>query len=209
MKKSLILYHRCPHCGFVSLAPAHFLPRASERERYLLHHNDESNAGYRAFLGSFLDRSFLPYVPRGGLVLDYGSGPAPMLASMIKGHGYRCDIHDPLFANTRLWRRRFYDAILLHEVIEHVKKPAKSLTFLVERTKAGGIIAIRTRFLPESLEAFPSWWYRMDPTHRSFFTPACLESFFLRKGCSLLKLEEPDIIIFRKGEIPAQAPFAD
>ena len=208
-KKSARMYHRCDRCGFISLASRHFLSPADEKARYLLHKNDESNAGYLDFLRLFLRSALIPYKKPGSLVLDFGSGPSPQLAKMAAAIGYRCDLYDPIFAKTRSWRQRDYDAILLHEVIEHLRRPSNVLSLLTARIKTGGVLAIRTRFLPGITGDFSSWWYRMDPTHVSFFTPASLTDFFSPKGFSLISLQEPDIIIFRNEGNPSQPQSAD
>jgi len=208
-KKSVSMYHRCDHCGFISIASRHHLSPADEKARYLLHKNEESNAGYLGFLRHFLQSALIPYKRQGSLVLDFGSGPSPLLAKIAAIIGYRCDLYDPIFAKTRSWRQRDYDAILLHEVVEHMRHPSAVFSLLTARIKAGGILAIRTRFLPGSIDDFSSWWYRMDPTHVSFFTPACLTEFFSLKGYSLISLQKPDIIIFRNEGNPSRAQVAD
>lgn len=196
-KKSTLAYHRCERCGFICLGKQHLVTQAEEKARYLLHRNDMSNPGYVAFLRSFIMKAVAPFKAPGCLVLDFGSGPAPVLAAMLEEAGYRCDLYDPVFAKTRAWRKRRYDAILLHEVAEHMRSPGTSLAFLATRVDEGGIIAIRTRFLPESMEDFGSWWYRMDPTHVSFYTVRCLVEYFTARGFSLLSSSAPDIIVFK------------
>jgi len=208
-KKSVFMYYRCDHCGFISIASRHQLTAADEKARYLLHKNDASNAGYLDFLRDFLKSALLPYTKPGSLVLDFGSGPSPQLATMAAALGYRCDIYDPIFAKTRSWRRRDYDAILLHEVVEHLRRPSEALSRLAARVRTGGVLAIRTRFLPGSAKDFSSWWYRMDPTHVSFYTPACLSGFFSIKGYSPVSLQEPDIIIFRNEGIRSRTQIDD
>ena len=200
-KKSSQTYYRCGRCGFVRLAPRHRITKADEKARYLLHRNDASNGGYVSFLESFVSTALSPYLKPGAQLLDFGSGPSPspLLAKRLLDLGYRCDSYDPIFLKTRSWRKRSYDAILLHEVAEHLWNPQAAFSSLVERLKAGGIIAIRTQFIPPSTESFRSWWYRMDPTHVSFYTPRCLSDFFWTKGFTLLTLAEPDIILFKKG----------
>jgi len=196
-KKSTLAYHRCGRCGFISLGEQHFVTQAEEKARYLLHRNDVSNSGYVAFLRSFIMKAITPFKAPGCLVLDFGSGPAPVLARMLEEAGYRCDMHDPVFAKTRLWKKRRYDAILLHEVAEHMRSPGTMLAILTTLVDKGGIIAIRTRFLPESMEDFGSWWYRMDPTHVSFYTVRCLVDYFAARGFSLLSMYAPDIVVFQ------------
>lgn len=208
-RKSALGYHRCRSCGFIGLANAHFPSRAGEKARYLLHQNNSLNSGYMEFLRFFLDEALVPYKKPGSLVLDYGSGPSPMLAQIAGSLDYRCDFYDPIFAKTRLWRKKSYDAILLHEVMEHVRNPSALLSFLAGHTARGGILAIRTRFLPAAVDDFTFWWYRMDPTHVSFFTPGSLTGLMTKKGFSLAALREPDIIVFRKVENPFNPIIAD
>ena len=107
----------------------------------------------------------------------------------------------PAFAKTRLWKKRKYSAVLLHEVAEHLKNPKETFAGIVSLLEPGGIIAIRTRFLPQNEGDLKSWWYRMDPTHVSFFEPRSLISFFGQKGFSTLCCIYPDMIVF--GEIAA------
>jgi len=201
-KKTALCYHRCGYCGFVFLADRHIVSRAQEKTRYLLHRNDPPSPGYTDFLRAFLAQALLPYKDPGSRILDFGSGPAPVLAEMLKALGYVCDRYDPIFARTRSWRRRSYDAILLHEVAEHIRSPGSVYSTLAGLIVPGGIIALRTRFLPSSMDEFPGWWYRMDPTHIGFYTAECLTRYFERKGFSLLALARPDIIVFRKEDAP-------
>ncbi|HWR11477.1 MAG TPA: class I SAM-dependent methyltransferase [Rectinemataceae bacterium] len=205
-KKNSLTYYRCGHCGFVRLAPRHGVPRSTEKERYLLHRNDASNTGYLGFLRFFMEKALMPYKKPGCHVLDFGSGPAPVLAEELEARGYRCDLYDPFFAKTRRWRNRVYDAILLHEVAEHIRDPGSTFSMLAAHVNENGIIAIRTRFLPKSIEDFASWWYRMDLTHVSFFTQRSLIDFFEARGFRTLLVIEPDIIVFLKNPAGFRRP---
>lgn len=197
--KTPLTYYRCGQCGYTSLAWRDLPGASAEKSRYLLHRNDSSNSGYLDFLSSFLDAALLPYVKPGGRVLDFGSGPSPLLAGMLAERGYRCDIYDRIFARTRRWKTRIYDAILLHEVAEHLRDPQASFSGLIPRVAPGGIVAIRTRFLPDSAEEFSDWWYRMDKTHMSFFTASGLAAYFESRGFFTLIRKNQDIIVFKEG----------
>jgi len=192
---SMIGYRRCEDCGFIGMEPSDRLSPIEEKARYLLHRNDAANKGYMEFLHVFIDKALTPFKKPCARILDFGSGSSPVLAEMTADLGYGCDIYDPFFARTRSWKNRFYEAILLHEVAEHLRDPGNVFSTLAERVAAGGIIAIRTRFLPETSEGFQNWWYRMDRTHVSFFTPSCLAKFFESRGFTILLLEKPDIIV--------------
>lgn len=197
-RKTSRRYYRCESCGFVALAPSQRPAAAAAKARYLLHDNDPEDKGYREFVSAFASHAVMPYIAPGALALDFGSGPRPLLASLLSASGCRCDLYDPHFAKTRAWRKRTYDAIALHEVAEHLANPGATLDFLAERVAQGGIIAIRTRFLADQGQDFAQWWYRMDPTHLSFYTPSSLERFFAERGFALASLEAPDTIVFRK-----------
>jgi hypothetical protein len=197
-RKTSRRYYRCESCGFVALAPGQRPTAAAAKARYLLHDNDPEDKGYREFVSAFANRALIPHIAPGARVLDFGSGPRPLLAPLLSDLGYRCDLYDPLFAKTRAWRKRTYDAIALHEVAEHLAHPGAALDFLARRVAPGGVIAIRTRFLADQWLDFDQWWYRMDPTHLSFYTPVSLERFFAERGFALASLEAPDTIVFRK-----------
>lgn len=197
-KKAARTYLRCGACGFVGLARGHFPSREEEKTRYLLHKNSANDLGYLDFLKSFIESTILPYAIPGGKILDYGSGPRPVLSEILARLGYECDIYDPIFAKTRLWKSRRYSAVLLHEVAEHLHDPKDSFESLAGLVVPGGIIAIRTRFLPLDAGDLKSWWYRMDSTHVSFFSPRSLALFFEQKGFSTLYCRYPDMIVFRK-----------
>ncbi len=188
-------YSRCRDCGYIGLDPARFPSRDEEEQRYLLHRNSPLDSGYVAYLQRFIDIALLPYVDPGAYILDFGSGPSPVLSSMIQSSGLECDSYDPIFMPGVLWRDAIYDAIVLHEVVEHLHDPGQALPGLIPCLKPGGIIAIRTRFPPVEDGAFLAWWYRMDPTHVGFFTLASLEKLFAPHGFHVTAYMQPDIIV--------------
>jgi hypothetical protein len=197
-RKTSSRYYRCETCGFIALAPGERPAAAAAKARYLLHDNDPEDKGYREFVSGFVCRAIIPNAAPGARILDFGSGPRPLLATLLFERGFSCDLYDPNFARTRAWRRRTYDVVVLHEVAEHLANPGVTLAFLAERVAPGGAIAIRTRFPPTRDQDFAQWWYRMDPTHVSFYTPGSLARFFANRGFAHALLEEPDTIVFRK-----------
>jgi hypothetical protein len=196
-KKGAREYFRCLACGFTRLSPRFKLSQGEEKKRYLLHRNALSDKGYADFLAVFLEKAIKPFARPGARILDFGSGPEPALSAILEESGYPCDRYDPFFARTRLWKTRSYDLIALHEVVEHLWQPAEVFKRLIPRLAPGGAISIRTRFLPARPEDFASWWYRMDPTHVSFFTIDSLFAFFSPQGLAASKISPPDIAVFR------------
>lgn len=189
-------YERCPACGYVGLLRRSFPSREAERARYLAHRNDPAEPGYRGFLEAFLDR----VLPRGldpaTRILDFGSGPRPALVELLRGRGFSAvEAYDPCFAPGSSWRRRSYGLVLVHEVAEHLREPGRSLRALAGRLVPGGLLAVRTRFLPGSAEAFAAWWYREDETHLGFFAPESLRALAASAGLGLRTLEAPDLAV--------------
>lgn len=193
-----VSYLFCPACGYIGLAPSHFLTEIEEVQRYLLHRNSASDKGYLAYLKCFIEQALAPYVPRGSRVLDFGSGPSPVLFSELVSVGFKCKNYDPFFNPGLSWKTKHYHAIVLHEVVEHLRDPRNTLLGLVPLLEPDGILAIRSRFSPSTLDAFHSWWYKMDSTHVGFFTPASLEKLLIPAGFHTVTCIQPDIIVFRR-----------
>ncbi|HUW39857.1 MAG TPA: class I SAM-dependent methyltransferase [Rectinemataceae bacterium] len=191
-------YLRCGDCGYIALARRFFPSRESEEARYRLHRNDPAEPGYRAFLGTFIERAVEPFLERGASVLDFGSGPVNSLSLLLAERGWAATSYDPYFAPGGAWRRRGWGAIALHEVAEHLRQPGRTFAALARLLLPGGILAIRTRFAPDSLEAFESWWYRRDLTHLGFYRPRSFRCLAGALGLELVLLESPDLAVLRK-----------
>ena len=92
-----ILYHRCSNCGFVYLDEKHYLSSDKEKKRYLLHDNTLQNKGYVKMLEEFIEKTVVAYVKVGERVLDYGSGPEPVLAELLRRRKFNVEIYDKYF----------------------------------------------------------------------------------------------------------------
>jgi len=171
-------YFRCPRCSYVYL-DRNLLPTPEEEKaRYLLHRNDPEDPGYRSYL-------VLPFAPPEGRILDFGSGPVPVLARLLSDRGYRVSAYDPFFAPDRTARTGPFDLIALHEVAEHLARPYFELARIARALAPGGRLAIRTRFAPEDPGDFRTWWYREDPTHVGFFGSRSFAALAGRLGMSV------------------------
>lgn len=191
-------YGDCPECGYLGLARRHFPSRADEAARYRLHRNAPREPGYRSYLLHFVETALESRLEAGARILDFGSGPEPALSLLLRERGYKAQAYDRYFAHSRAWRRASWDAIVLHEVAEHLRSPREELGYLAARLEPGGILALRTRFAPEEERRFASWWYRRDSTHLGFFRPRSLEFASASLGLEPVLLEEPDIAVFRR-----------
>jgi SAM-dependent methyltransferase len=121
-----------------------------------------------------LSRIFKPlqeYVPPPATGLDFGSGPGPTLAAMCQEAGYDIKIFDPFYApNPDIWNA-MYDFITCTEVVEHMRRPGKTLFQIWDMLRPDGWLGIMTKLII-SREAFVNWHYIRDPTHICFFSRA-------------------------------------
>lgn len=151
----------------VALNPAFFLEPEREKAEYDLHRNDPADPRYRAFLARSLDEVVRRVAPpaRG---LDFGCGPGPALAAMVREAGYVVDLYDPFYADDRAVFERRYAFITCTEVVEHFAHPRRELERLWRMLEPGAPLVIQTgRVLDDA--RFRTWRYRQDPTHIRFF----------------------------------------
>ncbi len=188
-------YWRCNTCAATFLDPRQLPDRATEHRRYRLHRNDPDDARYRAFL-SRLATPLLARLPAGLLGLDYGCGPGPALAVMLREAGHTMAIYDPLFFNDPSALTGQYDFITCTEVMEHFHHPAKELARLNQLLTAGGWLGVMTMFLTDD-DAFPQWHYRRDPTHVVFYQAATFEIIARRRGWQC-EIPGPNIALLHK-----------
>ncbi|HOX17543.1 MAG TPA: class I SAM-dependent methyltransferase [Spirochaetales bacterium] len=200
-----VAWFRCPRCGQVRVEPSAVPGPEAAAARYRLHRNDPAEPGYRAFLETFVDRALAPFAAPPARVLDFGSGPAPALALLLRERGYDAEAWDPLFAPDRRALTGPFVLVAVHEVLEHVPYPYRLLSTLARKLAPGGSIAVRTRFPPERPEDFARWWYKEDPTHIGFFGPLAFEALSRRLGADLALLEAPDLAVLRFSAEAGQA----
>lgn len=160
-------YFRCPTCGARFLDPAQHPTRDVERATYLRHENDPDDPGYRRFLAKLADPlSTRLSGPAQGL--DYGCGPGPALAAILREAGHDVAVYDPFFAPDPAPLSRVYDFVTCTEVVEHFHHPARDFARLRDLVRPGGWLAIMTCFQTDD-SRFVNWHYRMDPTHVVFY----------------------------------------
>ncbi len=172
-------YLRCQRCNATLLA-ANELPDADfEYARYLCHQNDPADPGYRRFLSRLAD-PLCKRLPSEASGLDYGCGPGPALASMLREAGHPMRLYDPFFYKDLTALQQTYDFITCTEVFEHFHHPAFELNRLNTLLRPGGCLGIMTCFQTRD-DQFATWHYRRDETHVTFYreeTFRCLASDF-------------------------------
>lgn len=195
LKNGRVFYH-CSNCGFSGLDPAFFLSASEEKSRYDLHENSINDPGYVAMFEKFINFAITPYKVK--TILDYGSGPGPVLAELLSRKNYDVSIYDPFYADSNFADFSF-DMVCSTEVFEHFNKPMEEIGKIVKLVKPGGYIAIMTRFRP-AIDKFKSWFYKDDTTHVSFYSPKTFE--FIAKQFSLEIIEHDSfqtILLKKKG----------
>ncbi|MDN6318471.1 MAG: class I SAM-dependent methyltransferase [Marinobacter sp.] len=166
-----------------------------ERAIYDLHNNDSADPGYRAFLGKLV----LPMLDRirpGALGLDFGCGPGPALAEMLRDAGMGMVVYDPLYHPEPSALERQYDFITCTEVVEHLHQPAEVFRQLDGLLKPGGWLGVMTCFQTRD-DRFDHWHYRRDPTHVVFYREVTLAVIARRFDWTMV-VPGKDVAIFQK-----------
>jgi SAM-dependent methyltransferase len=169
-----------------------------EMSRYDLHENTIDNKGYLNFLDRFY-KVISNIVSKGSTGLDFGSGPAPVLAGLFIKRGYNISVYDVYYAPDRSVLNKKYDFITIVEVLEHLKNPGKELRMLWDCLNPGGVIGIMTKFLPVKKDEFSSWSYKNDQTHICFYSEMVF-SWISNQFNSKLVFPADDIVLMFKAK---------
>lgn len=180
--------------------PAQRPPAADEYAHYLHHENDPGDPRYRRFLSKLAD-PLLARLPPGSQGLDYGCGPGPALAAMLREAGHEVALYDPFFVPDPSPLAGTYDFVTCTEVAEHFHDPATDFERLRALVRAGGWLAIMTCFQTDDAR-FADWHYRKDPTHVVFYRATTFRHLARRWRWSC---ESPakDVVLMRRPETSA------
>jgi hypothetical protein len=187
--------HECPHCGlrFVP-ATAHLSPD-QEAARYRLHQNSLNDAGYVRFLGTAVE-SVRKHVPAGGRLLDYGSGPAPVLAELLTREQYRVAVYDCFFAPDTDLSQPF-DAVVSTETFEHFREPRAELNRITGLLRPGGVLVVMTALWKPGCD-FARWHYANDATHIVFYSLETFRFIAAAWGLTLVETNGTNLVVLRR-----------
>jgi len=160
-------YWRCGDCALRFLQADQLPTPNEELNHYQLHNNDPNDNGYRNFLQR-LAEPLLQRLPANSHGLDYGCGPGPALAQLLREAGHDVKLYDPLFARDEFVLQQRYDFITCTEAVEHFHHPAATFERLTGMLKQASWLAVMTS-LQHDDERFADWHYRRDPTHVCFY----------------------------------------
>ncbi len=166
-------YLICKQCELVFVPPQFFLSREEEKSVYDFHQNDVYDPHYRQFLNR-LAAPLLDRLQGPSCGLDFGCGPGPALAAMLREAGHTLTVYDPFYAADPHALQQTYDFITATEVFEHLCRPGRVIRQLWDCLQPGGWLGVMTKRyqLPGD---FPDWFYVRDPTHVAFFADRTFE----------------------------------
>jgi hypothetical protein len=147
---------------------------------------------------TLITEAILPIINPGEPILDYGSGPGPVLAQLLQEKKFRTTCYDPYFANNLDWQKEKYQLITMTEVIEHISDPLVELKKLLPFLLQNGYLLVTTYFHPEDDHEFLKWWYRSDQTHITFYTPQTMTVLAELAGLKLVYAKGKDRVLFQK-----------
>ena len=186
-------YHCCNVCSLLFVPTEFHVSPESEKERYEEHNNDPNDIRYR----QFLERIAPPIRARfkvGKKGLDFGCGPTPLLAEILREDGFEMEVYDPFYAPDKSILEGKFDFVVSTEVFEHLKNPLREFKRLFRMLNDGGVLAIMTRLYNDSTD-FKTWHYKNDRTHICFYS---IETFdWLSKHLDVDYTQiEHDIFVF-------------
>jgi len=190
-------YH-CRPCELIFKDEEAIVSTESELKVYRQHNNTEENLGYVAMFQDFIDKTIMPHKAEIETVLDFGSGPNPVLAGILKREGFQTDYYDKFFAPEKVYEGKRYDLITSTEVIEHIADIQGVMQLFSEHLNPGGYLALMTQFHDNSPQQYLKWWYRRDPTHIVFYRPKSFEKVADKFGLTLRYHDDKKIVLLQK-----------
>ena len=197
-KQFNIKYYRCPHCEFLFMDKKAMISFKAERAVYDTHENSIENQGYVDMFKNFIDKCVLPF-KKSGQLLDFGSGPEPVLIQVLnRDYTFETGHYDLHYAPEKVYEGKLYDVIVSTEVVEHISDPLPAFKMLIGHLKPKGIFAFMTLYHFNDDEHFSDWWYRRDETHISFYTLKTLEFIAKECGCDIVFTDNKRLTTFKK-----------
>lgn len=189
-------YNQCNACSLVFVS-SEFLPTLIvERAEYDLHENSDDDQGYRAFLQRALS-PLIPLINPNDSALDFGCGPSPVLANMLKASGLSAvDTFDIFYNPDKRVFNKQYNIITCTEAIEHFHTPSREWNYFLSMLMPGGLLVIMTKRVIDKA-AFARWHYKNDKTHVSFFSEATFHFLGERDGFTV-EFPSNDVVLLKK-----------
>ncbi len=186
-------FFRCLNCDAILRIEEKLADSVKEKIRYEKHQNSKENQGYLNFLSPVFNYIVQNISPT-SIGLDYGCGPNPVLANLLKDKGYSLNLYDPFFYTDAHVLGMEYDFIICTEVVEHFHNPYQEFERLSKLLNREGILLIMTELHLPALD-FKNWYYKNDFTHVVFYSEKTFAFIAKHFGFEVLELKERLIIL--------------
>ncbi|MFP4213226.1 MAG: class I SAM-dependent methyltransferase [Desulfohalobiaceae bacterium] len=200
-------YWRCENCLATYLDSSQLPGPGHELQRYCEHNNDPQDPSYRKFLNK-LARPLLQRLRPGSRGLDFGCGPGPGLAWILREAGHWVRLYDPFFYPQETLLQQSYDFVACCEVVEHLHQPYQEFCLLRNLLQPGGWLGIMTSFQTQD-ENFACWRYRQDPTHVVFYKQETFQVLARLLGLECHVPRKNVVLLQRPWEDPKPASLAE
>lgn len=193
--------YACPRCELRFVPEPWQVTPERERARYELHRNSLTDEGYIRFLQpviACLLRHFRPGGETGTIlpparILDFGSGPTPVLVELLRREGFNAVGYDPCFDSGADLSQPF-DAVVSTETFEHFRRPREELERIAGLLRPGGLLVVRTA-LWQPGQDFRTWHYANDETHIVFYSEATFRYIASTWGLRICETNGKDLIV--------------
>lgn len=192
-----VTHSHCKNCGFIYKNKEFHLNLDTEFENYKMHNNSFQSEGYVNIFINLLNDYIKP-LNITGKVLEFGSGPGPVLKELLLREGYDVFDFDPFFNKNLKYLKHKYQLITSTEVVEHFTDPLKEFKHLSGLLEKDGYLLLMTRLRTMEADEFITWWYRRDLTHIAFYSIKTFEEIAKLFKLKIVKTNDINIIIFQK-----------
>jgi len=191
-------FFHCKKCEFIFKNKLNYVNETDELKQYQNHNNTMESRGYVEMFEKFIDATIKEYLEDINDVLEFGSGPGPVLSELLKQRNLNVDIYDKYFSPQKVYENKKYDLITSTEVLEHIENPVDIFNFFAKHIKKDSYLAIMTQFHTDNEDDFKKWWYKNDPTHICFFRPHSFEVLASMSGFKVIKHDSKKSVLFQK-----------
>lgn len=169
-----------------------------EKAIYDLHENKVDDAGYRKFLSRLAD-PLIEFLEPNSQGLDFGCGPGPALAEILKEKGFSMNLYDLFYFPDANVLETKYDFITSTEVVEHIKNSNALFDKFDSLLKKNGVLGLMTKLVFDQ-KAFSTWHYKNDQTHIRFYSKETFQ-WLANQWTMNVHYFGNDVIILQKGQV--------